>query len=68
MGLVAVCELGQVLDMAAEQCLVRGNHVLTVRKRVLENFGRRMLAANELDHDVDSGVARNILPFGGEDI
>ena len=65
---VAVCELGQVLDMAAEQCLIRGNHVLAVCKRVLENFGRGMLAANELDHDVDSGVARNILPVGGEDI
>ena len=34
---VAVCELGQVLDMAAEQCLVRGNHVLAVRERVFGN-------------------------------
>ena len=58
---VAVCELGQVLDMTAEQCLVRGNHVLAVRERVFENFGRGMLAANELDYDVDSGVARTHL-------
>ena len=42
-------ELGQVLDMAAEY-LVRGNHRLTMRERVFENFGRRDARHNELDH------------------
>ena len=65
---VAVREFGQVLNMTAEQRLVRGNHVLAVRERVLENFRRGMFAANELDHDVDIGVARDVLPVGGEDI
>ena len=65
---VVVRELSQMLNVTAEQRLVRRYHVLAVRKCVLENFGCGMLAANELDHDVDSGVARNILPVGGEDI
>ena len=54
--------LGKRLDMAAEQGLVGGDDVLAVLKGRGENLGRGVLAADQLDDDVDGGVGDDIVP------
>ena len=49
-------------DMAAQQGLVGGDHVLARGERVLEDLGRGVLAADELDHNVYGGVADHVVP------
>ena len=54
--------LGKRLDMAAEQGLVGGDDVLAVLKGRGEDLGRGVLAADQLDDDVDGGVGDDIVP------
>ena len=54
--------LGERLDVAAEQCLVGGDDVLAVLKGRGENLGRGVLAADQLDDDVDGGVGNDVVP------
>ena len=54
--------LGKRLDMTAEQGLVGGDDMLAVLKSGGENLGRGVLAADQLDDDVDGGVGDDIVP------
>ena len=56
------CLLGERLDMTAQQGLVGRDDVLAVFKGSGEDLGCGMLAADQLDDDVDSGVADDVVP------
>ena len=56
------CLLGKRLDVTAQQGLVGRDDVLTVLKGSGEDLGRGMLAADQLDDDVDGGVGDDIVP------
>ena len=55
-------------DVAPEERLVGGDDVLAVCDGVLEDLGRGMVAADELDHDIDGGVGGDLAPIGGEGV
>ena len=57
----------EMLDVAAKEGLVCRYDMLAVLEGLLEDFGRRMLAADELDDDMDIGVVHDVAPVGGED-
>ena len=54
--------LGECLDMTAQQGLVGRDDVLTVLEGGGEDLGRGVLAADQLDDDVDSGVGDDVVP------
>ena len=56
----------QVVDAAAQKRLVGGDHVLAGSDGALEDLGRRVIAADELDDDVDFRVGYDVVPVGGE--
>ena len=54
--------LGERLDMTAQQGLVGRDDVLAVLKGSGEDLGCGMLAADQLDDDVDGGVGDDVVP------
>ena len=54
--------LGERLDMAAQQGLVGRDDVLAVLEGSGEDLGCGMLAADQLDDDVDGGVGDDVMP------
>ena len=54
--------LGERLDMTAQQGLVGRDDVLAVLKGSGEDLGCGMLAADQLDDDIDGGVGDDIVP------
>ncbi len=52
--------------MAAEQGLVGGDDVLAGGEGGLVDLGGGVLAADELDHDVNGRVGDDVVPVGGE--
>ena len=56
------CLLGKRLDVTAQQGLVGRDDVLAVLKGSGEDLGCGMLAADQLDDDVDGGVGDDIVP------
>ena len=54
--------LGERLDVTAQQGLVGRDDVLAVLEGSGEDLGCGMLAANQLDDDVDGGVGDDIVP------
>ena len=53
--------LGERLDMTAQQGLVGRDDVLAVLEGGGEDFGRGVLAADELDDDIDGGVGDDVV-------
>ena len=56
------CFLCECLDVAAQQGLVGRDDVLAVLEGSGEDLGRGVLAADQLDDDVDGGVGDDIVP------
>ena len=54
--------LGERLDMTAQQGLVGRDDMLAVLEGGGEDFGRGVLAADELDDDIDGGVGDDVVP------
>ena len=54
--------LGERLDMTAQQGLVGRDDVLAVLEGGGEDLGRGVLAADELDDDIDGGVGDDVVP------
>ena len=54
--------LGERLDMTAQQGLVGRDDVLAVLESGGEDLGRGVLAADELDDDIDGGVRDDVMP------
>ena len=59
---------GQAFDMAAKQGLVGRDHVLVRGEGRLVDLGGGVLPADELNHDVDVGVAHDLVPVVGEGV
>ena len=55
-----------LVAVAGEQRLVRGDHVLAVGDRLQDERSRRLDAADQLDDDVDVGVREHDRGIGGE--
>ncbi len=57
---------GEFGHVASEQGLVGRDNVLAMGEGLLEDFGRGMLPADDLDNDIDGGVGDDFAPIARE--